>query len=392
MAAQQSLQKAVGLLDQASDMKFEVHRALGNVLREQGHLPEAFELYSQAAALGAAERPELLMSLEADEGEAHMRSGDFKRAVEILQRALTRYDGSKGRSGMVEEQALARVRATLGAVYHWQGDVDHAMRLYLKAMEKQKSLLRRDHEDLVSTQLSHARALRDLGKFGLAMEAVNNLETALRSGPQEGPDLSRALLVKAELLREAVRHKDAEQTIHAALQLQSLCFTDGVSPEEAVAYNTLGSILHDQNKLQSAQEQYLTSLHINEKTVGPNHPETAAAHNNLGTLYTDLGDDKSAEAHFRKCLEIQLRVMPADSSDLSTSFNNLAAVLFRRGSLEEAAALLDSAIRVMDSAKVPRNNPERVLYTEHLEHVKQVIASRSPKDEGASPLDTVLES
>lgn len=293
---------------------------------------------------------------------------------------------------MVEEQALARVRATLGAVYHWQGDVDHAMRLYLKAMEKQKSLLRRDHEDLVSTQLSHARALRDLGKFGLALEAVNDLETAIRSGPQEGPDLSRALLMKAEFLREAERYKDAEKAIHAALHLQSLCYTDGVSPEEAVAHNTFGSILHDQNKLQLAREQYLTSLDINERTVGAYHPETAAAQNNLGTLYTDIGDDESAEAHFRKCLEVQLRVMPADSSDLSTSFNNLAAVLFRRGSLEEAAALLQKAIQVMDSAKVPVNNPERVLYTEHLEHVKQVIASRSPKDEGASQLDNILES
>merc|ERR1711957_564680 len=147
----------------------------------------------------------------------------------------------------------------------------------------QKKLLRRDHEDLVSTQLSHARALRDLGKIGSALEAVHELEKALRSGPQEGPDLSRALLLKADFLREAERHEEAEQTVKAALHLQTLCFTDGVSPEEAVAHNTYGSILHDQNKLQSAQEQYLMSLQINEKTVGPHHPETAAAHNNLGT-------------------------------------------------------------------------------------------------------------
>jgi len=69
-----------------------------------------------------------------------------------------------------------------------------------------------------------ARAQRDLGDNAGALHEVKSVERALREGPQEGLDLSRVLIFKADLLREAGEIELAEQrgavAIGVVLRLQ----------------------------------------------------------------------------------------------------------------------------------------------------------------------------
>jgi len=368
--------------DKGSDLERRALRALGNAHSEQGHLKTALQFFKRAELMDG---DRFDAALQADIGDAYLQQADFEQAMDVLQRAMRETPRSALWSAEAE---LAKLRSVLGAVHHWRGDVDRAMRLYRQALSVQARVLRVNHPDLVSTRISHARAVRDNGDLAAAIGEISSLEVDVRGGANQGPDLSRVLILKADLLREGQQYVEAERILSEALDLQAACFEGSDSPEIAVALNTFGSILHDQKKWKLAHETYARALAIGEQSMGSEHPEIAAAHNNLGTLFSDLGYDDQAERHYRKCLEIQLRIMPADSAELSTSFNNLAVVLFRRGSLGEAAAMLQKALQVMDRAKVPSNNPERLVYAEHLEQVKGLLDSV----EETMPVLSVLES
>ena len=117
----------------------------------------------------------------------------------------------------------------------------------------------------------------------------------------------------------------------------------------------------------------MRALSTNMKTVGSNHPETAATFNNLGNLYQDAGDDASAEKYYRKTLEIQKAIYANDVPDTAATYNNIATILVRQSRLSEAQELLVKAIEVVKNAGVPPGAPERAIYEENLEEVKDQL-------------------
>lgn len=263
----------------------------------------------------------------------------------------------------------AKVSSFTAVAHHLLGDIPRAMENYRRALRAQVQVLHPSHPDLVSTELGIARAQRDLGNSEGALHAIEAVETTLRQGHQEGLDLSRALIYKSDMLRENKRTAAAEEAIKEAIDLQAALFQGEEHPEAAIALSSYGSILHDSGKADEAHDKYKRALWINLKTVGEKHPGTASAYNSLGTLYEDIGDDSTAHEHFSKCLKIQLDTLGEESPDVANTYNNLATVLFRQGQPAEAALFLRKALQVLDTAGVPQNSPDRLLYEENLEEI-----------------------
>merc|ERR1719188_274958 len=130
------------------------------------------------------------------------------------------------------------------------------MEWYHKAVRTQARLLQPSSPDLVATRMGLARAHRDLGDPGNAFERVAAVEATVRAGPGEGPDLSRVLLLKADLLRDAGRLEEAEMTIKEVLAHQESCFGSEDHPDVAVARHSYGSTLHDQQRIDEAHTWY----------------------------------------------------------------------------------------------------------------------------------------
>jgi len=359
--ARHDLEKALALAERRGSSQALILQMLGSVRRDMGHLGTALELYTRALDMAKAEGSEDDRAFETDIGEVHARRGELQHAEAHLKAAL-RHDERVDAEDIVFGVSLS----SMGNVYHWQGDVKRAIEHYRKALRIQQSALRPDHPDLIVTRMSLARALRDSGDAQHALQSATAVEQTLRSGAQEGPDLSRALILKADLLREQGRFPEAERSIREAMQRQSDCFGTEEHPDVAIASNTFGSILHDQGKLQLAFGYYSQALRINKRTVGAKHPEVAATHNIIGTLQVDLGDYDAAELHFRKCLEIQSAAVGPGNPELGNTLNNLATVLFRTGQRSEAAVLLQRALDMLDSAGVPAANPDRLIYANNL--------------------------
>eukprot|EP00747_Dinoflagellata_sp_TGD_P162130 gnl/TRDRNA2_/TRDRNA2_179378_c0_seq1.p1 gnl/TRDRNA2_/TRDRNA2_179378_c0~~gnl/TRDRNA2_/TRDRNA2_179378_c0_seq1.p1 ORF type:complete len:560 (-),score=151.94 gnl/TRDRNA2_/TRDRNA2_179378_c0_seq1:347-2026(-) len=387
VAARQDLEMAYVLVDKqnAPERSIDVLHALGDVQRDQGKLNDALEMYEkamkQAKELLAADLlgPKVA-ALTSDIAEVHARKGDNARALSSFRQALKQLediDRDPMRVAAVPDPQLAQTRSLLGNALQASGDTAHAMEAYRKALRQQTKHLGPVHPDLIFTRLNIARAHRDLGEHDKALEAIEAVEKTLRSGPMEGPDLSRTLVVKTDLLREVQRYGEATDAIAEALEHQGKCFKGEVSPEVAVALISYGSLLHDQRKFKDALRNYNRALELNMQTLGPTHPETAASHNNIGTLYQDVGDDLEAQKHFEISLDIQSKSQGAISMDMATTYNNLGTILYKRGELEDAARLLAKAIEVLDELGAPEGSPDRAVYRENLDEVVQKIHEKS---------------
>jgi tetratricopeptide (TPR) repeat protein len=362
-------------------------------MKEMGQLDEALQLYKSVWDAIAARRDsadvDQLPLLAAEVAEVYARRGELKSAFFWLGRAMVQLHVNRHSVQGVDSIDEAKIQSLLGSVYHAGGDVSRAMEFYFKAARAQEKAFCPTHRDLLATRMGIARAHRDLGDPSSAFKVIEGVEALILSGPKEGLDLSRALVLKADLLREARRYEEAESTVQEAIRHQEASFGREDHPEAAVALSTYGSVLHDQGKLVEAHRQYNHALSMNLRTVGSNHPEAAALYNSLGTLYEDAGDDLKAQSHFATCLEIQLSTVGDRSPDVRNAYNNLATILFRRGESAEAASLLRKALRVLDVAGVPKNNPDRTLYEDNLQ---EILASRiqdirslaSPSDAAAA--------
>lgn len=377
--ARRDLEGSLVLSGEGGELSAGTLQALGNVRRDSGEFSDAIQLYEQARRV-AEERgdKERIPMLATELGEAYARRGDTDRAMAYFREALERKEAVEWRlhrTGATKDPEVALAQSLLGGVHHMRGDVKRAVELYQKAASIQAQTLRTAHPDAVATQVSIARAQRDLGEPAAAMGIVQMLEQALRKEKdnQEGPDLGRVLVLKADFLREAKRYEEAEIVSTEALERLRRTFGTDQNPEIAVTLMGYGSLLHDKGDLHGAREQYLRALDINLKTVGPKNPETAVSHNSLGTLYQDAGDEEQAKIHFTKCLEIQLESLGPANPDVSTSYNNLATVLFRQGRPQDAATLLQKALSVLDAAGVPPGSPDRAIYEENLAEAKQFL-------------------
>jgi len=365
-SARADLEEASKLAGEGGDAS--ALRLAGNVQREMGHIDVALELYQQALAAASASGSKPQPLLFADIGEAQSRQGKFKEAeVSLLEAVRLQEDLSALSVDQAMNTDMAVISTSLGFLYHFQGNVNAAVAMYRQSLGLQSSL-RRDHPELVATRLGHARAVRDLGDVSVALQLVEKLEGAINSGAQEGPDLSRVLMLKAELLRQQGLQDEAQEVAQEVLALQQIVFMDE-APDMATAHIIFGNILHDQMQLEAALEQYTQALDLNLRILGEDHPDTAAAHVSIGTIYGDLGDDAAAEDSFKKGLKIQLRTLGAENPDVGTAYNNLAMVLLKQGRRDEAADSLKKAVSILDAAGVPESHPDRSVFAENLSEV-----------------------
>lgn len=340
--AREILKAALGFADE-TDMEGRVVHALADVRAEMGHFEAAIKLYRRAYGLVDQTDADEIALLTADIAEACVGQGQLKESQSWLTTAVRAIQFSRDSPAGADEEVAAKVDQRLGAVQHSLGDVSSAMELYRRALRAQRRLLHACHPELVSTELSKARALRDLGDAASALREVEALEKKLRDGPQEGLQLSRALILKSDILREADRLGDAETAIQEAIHLQATVLQGQDHPESATALSSYGQILHSAGRAEEAREKYQKALEISAETIGEEHLTTAAVHGSLGALHAGLGDDSSAREHFSKCLEIQLETLGKSNPDVAKTLNDLAALLARQGHTSEAADLFEQA-------------------------------------------------
>mmetsp|Transcript_1163 Transcript_1163/g.2885 ORF Transcript_1163/g.2885 Transcript_1163/m.2885 type:complete len:699 (-) Transcript_1163:89-2185(-) len=113
-----------------------------------------------------------------------------------------------------------------------------------------------------------------------------------------------------------------------------------LSARAQTALNNLAAVLHDQHKLEEAEQLHRRVLRAREANLGLDDLTTLTSRNNLAVCLTAQGKHLQAEAQLRKCLEGFTAVLGDRHPDTVTCMHNLACVMDRQGDREEAEPLL----------------------------------------------------
>jgi len=113
-----------------------------------------------------------------------------------------------------------------------------------------------------------------------------------------------------------------------------------IYPQDALAHYNLGSLLHNQGKLDETEQEYRAAIKAD--------PKNSAAHNNLGLLLKNKGKQKEAEQEYREAIK-------ADPN-YSTAHYNLGLLLSDKGKLKEAENAYRKAIEINPNHSTVHNN------------------------------------
>lgn len=388
--AKKELESAVLLMDKTGPNAFGAMHGLGNVRRDSGKLEEALALYHEALQLQQKlAKHEDLPNILCDLGLALQRSGKLEDALEKYKQAaeaLLALGEQTARSGG-NAITLSKIYNSWGTALHDKGDIKQADDLYQKALRVQKAALRASHPSIAETLVNIARAQRDEGDGAAALRTVQDAEELL---PKTATRQHwYVLVVKADLLREKGRLDEAEHAMRSAMEAQKEIPGSDETPEMAIQLNSLGSILHDKHEFQEAVNLYFKALKINLNTLGKVNAETAATYNNIANAYQDAGQNEQAQKYYMECLEIQKQAVGEKNPDVAVTYNNIATILLRQHRPIDAEALMVKAIDVVKAAGLPPGHPERQVYEENLEEIReQIKATADAKEQAAEHVTT----
>ncbi|HLN26392.1 MAG TPA: tetratricopeptide repeat protein [Gemmataceae bacterium] len=182
-----------------------------------------------------------------------------------------------------------------------------------------------------------SRALRLLGR---GEEAVAAAQKAFEMANEDNRRSARMNYIGA--LAAAEHFQQALAECQAALkETQDPADVRALRLELSNVYSTMHDIPRSEEQLQ---------------LILKSDPNDAIANNNLGYSWADQGKNlEEAERMIRKALELdhEQRVGAIAPSENPTYLDSLAWVLFRRGRLKEASAILEKALQLMEGEEDP---------------------------------------
>lgn len=219
-----------------------------------------------------------------------------------------------------------------------------ALRLKIEQSPSGNSLNRRN---LMVAQCNLSALLSDTGR---SVEALSTVEHALHwLEAKEGdaaPALAGLLLRRANFLRVANRHREAEHELERAWRLApqdpSVLRQCGVEILGMMAANA-----QDLGDLKLAEDRYQVALLACERIHGKDSPKYAQLQVNRGRLQREKGHYEDAEAVARNAVEQIERLVGREHSHYANAAETLAGVLIERGQYEKAQEILRELLDIL---------------------------------------------
>ncbi|HIM12542.1 TPA: tetratricopeptide repeat protein [Candidatus Poribacteria bacterium] len=186
-------------------------------------------------------------------------------------------------------------------------------------------------QQILRNSPQHADALHLLGVIAYQV-GENNVATGLITQAIK-IDSNQCVFFNSlgSALQEQGRLEESIQAYQQAIHIR---------PDYAEAYNNLGNALQEQGRLEESIQAYQKVLEIQ-----PNHPE---AYNNLGVVLKEQGRLEESIQAYQKVLEIQ--------PDCAEACSNLGNALREQGRLEESIQACQQAIHLQpDCAEAHKN-------------------------------------
>lgn len=268
----------------------------GNILLNEGRIPEAEQLYRKAVGLDPSFMP------------AHYNLGNVLRMQGRFEEALAEYETAlKLAPGDYE------ICMNMGATLLDLGRTADA----LQAFSRANKLMPTASEPLVNMGLAFERMEHAEGTQMNPGATVEHYRKALSIKP----NLVEALNNLGFALQSQGNIDEAAENYRKALSIK---------PDFAEALNNLGNVLQLQGKFEEAIENFEHALSLK--------PDLAYVHYNLGNAHKELQRFAEAEASYRKALALYPEGV--------TTLNCLGSLLMEVGRPEEAMACFQQVINL----------------------------------------------
>jgi tetratricopeptide (TPR) repeat protein len=239
-------------------------------------------------------------------GDCHRRAGRYRRAREVLDRALRLVDTDQCAASDLSGAALA----VLGITAKELGEYDQAARWYAQ-VERLHRAAGATAADAAALQHNLAGLEYARGRYPEAEAHIRRALALRRQAPRAAAvEVAADLAVLGSALAGQHRYDEARTLFEQALDS---CRTARPPRryEIAVHLHNLADIEQSAGRLADAERRYRQTLAMKEELLGPDHPEVGLVANNLGTL---LHQQQRVEAGdcYRRALAIVERAYPPD--------------------------------------------------------------------------------
>ncbi len=176
------------------------------------------------------------------------------------------------------------------------------------------SLAERGQDDpaRVTAMIALVKILVDLGRSTELAAIVPLLEAAAGRLPRDDSLVAPLENTLGNAAESSGNYADAERHYRAALIATQRKYGEIDAPEIAGVLGNIGSVLHEQGKLDDAREVLSRSVAMFEATVGPDHPDIAVPLTDLGTIALAAGQLDRAAGLFERVIKIRTGALGPD--------------------------------------------------------------------------------
>jgi CHAT domain-containing protein len=223
----------------------------------------------------------------------------------------------------------------LGVLYRTKGDFVRAEQLLQRAMTMQEKALGEEHNSFAGTLNSLAGLYREKGDYAGA-EPLYQRAVAIREKTNH-PYLAVSLNNLANLYRDMGDYEKAEP-----LYLRSIAIKEkSVGPDHPDVGDSrcnIAFLYYARGDYAKAETLYLSALATLEKALGPNNLRVGLHLGHFADVYLATNDYAKAEPLYHRALSSLEKAMGTNYYELANILVNLAQISVAEGKLDEAVA------------------------------------------------------
>jgi len=296
----------------------------------------------------------------------YRKMGDFKRAIEISERAVKNMYNTDDFS----TSGKVKVYGNIANLYSSQNQYRKALEYFFKANE----LLEICEENLplekITTHINIGHTYFELGEYDSAMDwdmkaydLVNNILG------DSHPDMATILNNIGSVYLKQNRPEKTLEYMKKSLGIDINVYGHK-SPNLIIDYNNIGMVQHTMEQYEEALTSYNISLDLCKKHIPSNHPLFATLYNNIGSTYFKMGnEDTVAMSYFEKALKLRIERFGEKNSSVAMVYQNIGGVYQRKGDARQAIYYFEKAKTIFGET-LGTDNPRTKAVERLIEEMK----------------------
>jgi tetratricopeptide (TPR) repeat protein len=262
-------------------------------------------------------------------------SGEPLAALERLEHALGRLEAHYGPVHV----RLLPVLSSLAVVQQRLGRLEAAVATHERTLAIKRAELGDDHPSIVSTLSNLAIALSDLDRLEEALAMATEVLERKRANPSiDSQELAGTESTLGVILDRQGRKSEAQAAFERACE-DWHAWTEERHPDAAVALMNLGKLAELRHDLAMAERAHARGLALLEALLGPDHPRLAESLTNLASVRRKTGAREDAIALLERAVALLEHSQASPFARWATDFE-LAQALWEQGLDRERALLL----------------------------------------------------